>query len=56
MQRLWNISLHIATSLECITANFNNVAKITVDSESITPEKKRNGVEEDIQEDHRGAT
>ena len=34
------------------TANFNNVANITVDSDSITPQKKKNEKEENIQKYH----
>ena len=33
------------------TSHFNNVANITVNSNSVTPQKKKNGIEEDHQED-----
>ena len=34
------------------TAHFNNVTNITVDSDSIIPQKKQNGREENVQKDH----
>ena len=33
------------------TTHFNNIANITVDSDIITPHKKQNGREENIQKD-----
>ena len=33
------------------TANFNNIANITIDSDSINPKNKRNGKEGKIQKD-----
>ena len=33
------------------TAHYNNVANITIGSDSTTPQKKKNGREEDCQED-----
>ena len=34
------------------TANFNNVANITINDDSIDPQNKQNWREEDCQEDH----
>ena len=41
-----------AAYLEHITAHFNNIANITIDSDIITPHKKKNTREENIQKDH----
>ena len=40
-----------AAYTEHSTAHFNNIAKIDVDYDIITPQKKKNGREEDINED-----
>ena len=41
-----------AEYLEHSTAHFNNVANITIDSDSITPKNKKNWREENSQKDH----
>ena len=40
-----------AENTEQNTLHLENVARITVDSDSITPQKKQNGIEEYKQED-----